>query len=187
MAVNVFSRCLGHGNCRLGLSSAPSAAGTAPAKECSLSPLFAGQIGRIGSFVYAREKVVMYCRWHDCSVGNQRCLTLLSVVQVSLVATILLFLPGINLLPFKQAATGISWSVILVFAAGLSLTRGLTNTGAAAWLGHLVSSLFHGLPPTAGGLSLSLFFLFWFGPHLLPPPLPTLPLFCRWFLPPGLI
>lgn len=81
----------------------------------------------------------------------------LSVVQVSLVATILLFLPGINLLPFKQAATGISWSVILVFAAGLSLTRGLTNTGAAAWLGGFVSSVLQNLSPTAGAIAIFIF------------------------------
>ncbi|NLG85973.1 MAG: hypothetical protein GX489_01935 [Firmicutes bacterium] len=81
----------------------------------------------------------------------------LSVTQACFLAVIALFLPGISLLSFKQAATGISWSVILVFAAGLAITRGLTATGAAAWLGQLVSSLFNNLPPTVAGVAVFIF------------------------------
>jgi sodium-dependent dicarboxylate transporter 2/3/5 len=81
----------------------------------------------------------------------------LSVTQACLLAVITLFLPGVKLLSFKQATSGISWSAMLVFAAGLALTRGLTATGAAAWLGGLVSSLFTNLSPTAAGIAVFIF------------------------------
>ncbi|HHY92802.1 MAG TPA: hypothetical protein GX511_05625, partial [Firmicutes bacterium] len=82
----------------------------------------------------------------------------LPVTLVCLMAAAALFLPGVELISWPEAVGSISWSIILVFAAGLALTTGLTETGAAAWLGGQLGHLLGGLPPAWAGAA-AFFFL----------------------------
>lgn len=70
----------------------------------------------------------------------------LPVTLVCLLAATLLFLPGIQLFTWQEAVPAISWSIILVFSAGLALTNGLTATGAATWLGRQLGRLLGAFP-----------------------------------------
>ncbi|HHV56737.1 MAG TPA: hypothetical protein GXX50_03135 [Firmicutes bacterium] len=81
----------------------------------------------------------------------------LPVTLVCLMAAAALFLPGIELISWREAADSISWSIILVFSAGLALTGGLTETGAAAWLGAQLGHLLGGFTPAQAGTAAFLF------------------------------
>lgn len=77
----------------------------------------------------------------------------LPVTLVCLGAAATLFLPGIELMSWQEAVPAISWSIIMVFAAGLALTKGLTETGAATWLGGLLGRSLGGLTPSWAGVA----------------------------------
>jgi len=59
---------------------------------------------------------------------------------VALGAGIAFFLPGMNVLNWKEAQSDIDWGSILLIAAGLSLGMIVYETGAARWLALLVFS-----------------------------------------------
>ncbi|MGI6603739.1 MAG: SLC13 family permease [bacterium] len=75
----------------------------------------------------------------------------LPVTLVCLIAATALFLPGIELTSWEEASSDIGWPIILVFTAGLSLTRGLTQTGAATWLGNQIGIILGGLDSVWAG------------------------------------
>ncbi len=56
-----------------------------------------------------------------------------------------LFLPGINLITWKEAQSDIDWGGIVLIAAGLSLGMLVFETGAARWLALLLFSPIGGL------------------------------------------
>ncbi|MDW7738956.1 MAG: DASS family sodium-coupled anion symporter [Bacillota bacterium] len=53
---------------------------------------------------------------------------------VALSAAVLFFLPGIEIISWKEAQKNIDWGAIVLIAAGLSLGAVVYETGAAAWL-----------------------------------------------------
>lgn len=57
----------------------------------------------------------------------------------SLIACSFLFIAGV--LDWKEANKGIAWNVLLLFAAGLTLSAGLSGTGAAQWLAEGIGSV----------------------------------------------
>jgi solute carrier family 13 (sodium-dependent dicarboxylate transporter), member 2/3/5 len=74
------------------------------------------------------------------------------IEAVALSAAILFFLPGINILSWKEAQLDIDWGGIVLIAAGLSLGMVIFQTGAARWLAVLAFSPVGGL-----GLALRIF------------------------------
>jgi solute carrier family 13 (sodium-dependent dicarboxylate transporter), member 2/3/5 len=58
----------------------------------------------------------------------------LSISFVAVSTACLFFLPGINVLSWKQAEKDINWGGIVLIAAGLSLGMSIYKTGAAEWL-----------------------------------------------------
>lgn len=72
---------------------------------------------------------------------------------VALGAAVALFLPGINLITWKEAQSDIDWGGIVLIAAGLSLGMLIFETGAARWLALLLFSPIGGLP-----MALQIFF-----------------------------
>ena len=64
---------------------------------------------------------------------------------VALGAAVALFLPGINLITWKEAQSDIDWGGIVLIAAGLSLGMLVFETGAARWLALLLFSPIGGL------------------------------------------
>ncbi len=74
------------------------------------------------------------------------------IEAVALGAAILFFLPGINILSWKEAQQDIDWGGIILIAAGLSLGMVIFQTGAARWLAVLAFSPIGGL-----GLALRIF------------------------------
>lgn len=57
-------------------------------------------------------------------------------------AIALLFLPGINVLTWKQAQPAIPWGTIVLFGIGISLGSALLSTKGAPWLADLVVAQF---------------------------------------------
>jgi len=53
---------------------------------------------------------------------------------VALMTSILFFLPGIEVMSWKEAEHVIDWGSIVLIATGLSLGEGMFETGAARWL-----------------------------------------------------
>jgi len=64
----------------------------------------------------------------------------LPLEAVAIGAAILFFLPGINILSWKEAQQEIDWGAIVLIAAGLSLGAVVFETGAARWLATLAFS-----------------------------------------------
>ena len=61
----------------------------------------------------------------------------LPLEAVALGAAVLFFLPGVNLLGWKEAEQDIDWGAIVLIAAGLSLGAVVYETGAAEWLASI--------------------------------------------------
>lgn len=74
------------------------------------------------------------------------------IEAVALAAAIFFFLPGVNILSWKEAQQDIDWGGIVLIAAGLSLGMIIFQTGAARWLAVLAFSPIGGL-----GLALRIF------------------------------
>ena len=74
----------------------------------------------------------------------------IEVVAVS--AAVAFFLPGINILSWKEAQADIDWGGIVLIAAGLSLGMIIYETGAAHWLAMIAFAPIGGL-----GLALRIF------------------------------
>lgn len=53
---------------------------------------------------------------------------------VALIAAVLLFLPSVNVLSWKEAEKIVDWGAIVLIASGLSIGMSLYETGAARWL-----------------------------------------------------
>jgi len=61
----------------------------------------------------------------------------LPLEAVALGAAVLFFLPGVNLLGWKEAEKEVDWGAIVLIAAGLSLGAVVFETGAAEWLASI--------------------------------------------------
>lgn len=64
----------------------------------------------------------------------------LPLEAVALGAAVLFFLPGVDLLKWKEAQQDIDWGAIVLIAAGLSLGAVIFETGAAKWLAAIAFS-----------------------------------------------
>lgn len=64
----------------------------------------------------------------------------LPIEVVALSAAVLFFLPGVDLLSWKNAQQDIDWGAIILIAAGLSLGAVVYETGAAGWLASIAFS-----------------------------------------------
>lgn len=72
--------------------------------------------------------------------------TSIPLEAVALGAAVALFLPGINIITWKEAQSDIDWGGIVLIAAGLSLGMLIFETGAARWLALLLFSPIGSLP-----------------------------------------
>ena len=54
------------------------------------------------------------------------------------VAVTLMFMPGINIMNWKQAQAKMSWGTLLLFGVGISLGTALLSTKAAAWIANQI-------------------------------------------------
>ncbi len=79
-------------------------------------------------------------RWTGCS---------LPLEAVAVGGAILFFMPGINILNWKEAQQDIDWGGIILIATGISMGMVIFNTGAAKWLAALTFA-------PLGGLSVAL-------------------------------
>src|ERR1044072_1973958 len=61
----------------------------------------------------------------------------LSPAIPALMAAIVLLVPSIGMLTWKQFESKLSWGLILTVGASMSLARSMIDTGAASWLGAL--------------------------------------------------
>lgn len=67
-------------------------------------------------------------------------------VVVAVMAASLLFLPGINIMTWKEAEKAIEWGSIILIASGLALGMSMFETGAARWLAWATLSGIGSLP-----------------------------------------
>jgi len=65
---------------------------------------------------------------------------------VGLLAVILLSLPYIGVLQWKDIHQNTGWNIFLLIGGGLALGKGLTRTGAIAWLAKLLTAYVAGWP-----------------------------------------
>lgn len=77
-------------------------------------------------FLWATEKIL-----HDFDTST-----------TTIVAIAIMFLPGIGVMDWKQAAPRINWGTIILFGVGISLGSALLSTKAAAWLAKIIVSAF---------------------------------------------
>lgn len=75
----------------------------------------------------------------------------LSPALPALLAAILLLLPGVGVLTWKEFEQGTSWGIFFVLGASLSLAAALVTSGAAAWFARLLTerALAAAPPPAA--------------------------------------
>ena len=66
----------------------------------------------------------------------------IDITTVTIVAIAIMFLPGINILNWKDAQAKISWGTIVLFGAGIGLGTVLLKTKAAAWLANIFIQAF---------------------------------------------
>ncbi len=71
----------------------------------------------------------------------------MSVSQIACLGAILLFIPGVTSLSWKDLASSIDWAGILLIATGISLGQALYQSGAAAWVSVAVLGGVGALPP----------------------------------------
>lgn len=65
-----------------------------------------------------------------------------STTASTVIAITLMFLPGINIMTWKDAQSRVSWGTLVLFGIGISLGSALLSTKAAMWLAtQLVASL----------------------------------------------
>lgn len=67
-------------------------------------------------------------------------------MSASLVATII-FVPGFQLLKWKEAMRAVDWGIPLLFAAGFSIAYALEKSGVIDWLSLIATYAFVDLPP----------------------------------------
>jgi sodium-dependent dicarboxylate transporter 2/3/5 len=65
---------------------------------------------------------------------------------VGLLAVILLSLPYVGVLQWKDIHQNTGWNIFLLIGGGLALGKGLTKTGAIAWLAKLLTAYVAGWP-----------------------------------------
>jgi solute carrier family 13 (sodium-dependent dicarboxylate transporter), member 2/3/5 len=90
------------------------------------------------------KALVIFCLAVLLWVGDPLLLHLtgvsLPLEAVALGAAVLFFLPGVDLLKWKEAEQEIDWGAIVLIAAGLSLGAVIYETGAAEWLASIAFS-----------------------------------------------
>lgn len=65
-----------------------------------------------------------------------------STTASTVIAITLMFLPGINIMTWKEAQAKVSWGTLVLFGIGISMGSALLNTKAAMWLANqLVTEL----------------------------------------------
>lgn len=74
--------------------------------------------------------------------------TKIPVVTVGLMSILLLLLPGIGVMDWKDAQTKIPWGVYILYGGGLSLGAVLVSSGAAKWLANTALYPLQSLPLT---------------------------------------
>ncbi|MDN6799462.1 MAG: anion permease, partial [Propionibacterium sp.] len=82
---------------------------------------------------------------------------MLSTIVVGIIAVILLLLPGLGVLNWKEAQEKVPWNVFMVYGAGLSMGTALTTSGAAKWL---ATTMFG--PITQLSIPVQMIILLWF-------------------------
>jgi len=66
---------------------------------------------------------------------------------VEMAIALMLFMPGISILKWKDVSRKLSWGTLLLFGSSLSLARGLQNTGFIGWVVDLLSPFFYVFTP----------------------------------------
>lgn len=83
--------------------------------------------------------------WIEKITGGS--ISYLSISFVAIACACLLFVPGLNVLSWKQAENEISWGGIILIVTGLALGMAIYKTGAAEWLSWIMFSWINSLHP----------------------------------------
>ncbi|MBP1156413.1 MULTISPECIES: DASS family sodium-coupled anion symporter [unclassified Paenibacillus] len=70
----------------------------------------------------------------------------LPIALTGVLVVTLLFIPGIQLLSWKEAMSKVDWGVPLLFAAGFALADALNESGVVRWASGMATSLLTDLP-----------------------------------------
>lgn len=67
--------------------------------------------------------------------------------MVAILGLVLMFIPGIDLLTWKDYSDGVPWNVVLVIGSIMSVANGILKTGGAKWMAEGVVASASALPP----------------------------------------
>jgi sodium-dependent dicarboxylate transporter 2/3/5 len=62
--------------------------------------------------------------------------------STTIAAITLLLMPGIGVMTWKEAQSKIPWGTLILFGVGISLGSAILSTKAAAWLAHIIVTIF---------------------------------------------
>lgn len=66
---------------------------------------------------------------------------------VALLVSVALFVPGLEVITWKEAERGVDWGTIILFGGGLSLGKALFESKAAIWIAHSMFGFMVGMNP----------------------------------------
>lgn len=70
----------------------------------------------------------------------------MSIAMVACLVGVLIFVPGINLLSWKEAREEVDWGIPLLFAAGFTIAAALEESGMILWLSDVATMFLVDLP-----------------------------------------
>lgn len=70
----------------------------------------------------------------------------ISIAMSAVLVVIFLFVPGINLISWKEAKKQVDWSIPLIFAAGFTLANAFEKSGVVSWMSNQATYVLNDLP-----------------------------------------
>ncbi|RFU71390.1 DASS family sodium-coupled anion symporter [Peribacillus saganii] len=82
-----------------------------------------------------------------------------SIAMSACLVGVFIFLPGIELIKWKEAMRSINWGIPLLFAAGFTIANAFEQSGLMVWLSELAANSLKNLPVSVVALTIMLIFV----------------------------
>lgn len=119
-----------------------------PGDERALAEEIGRQRSAMGRMARDEWKVLtilsfMLCGWMTHALHG------LDTTMVALVASIVFFLPGIEIIQWRETAKAVNWGSLVLFSCGLALADAMASTGLAKTIAFYLTDLLDGGTPWA--------------------------------------
>ena len=130
------------------LGPSPLAVPPEPGDERALAEEIGRQRSAMGPMTGDEWKVLtilslMLCGWMTHTLHG------LDTTMVALVASIVFFLPGIEIIQWRETAKAVNWGSLVLFSCGLALADAMASTGLAKTIAFYLTDLLDGGQPWA--------------------------------------